>query len=141
MTSGMKKMLLAGAVAALVGGNAIAADTFAIKAKVPFDFMVGNHRVEAGEYIIAQDAARNSICITSRETGAALLVLRQPAGNNTTGQSFALVFNKYGDRHFLREVWGGPAAIGAQLPASRAEKEAMAASAPVKTTLTASAAQ
>jgi hypothetical protein len=141
MTSGMKKMLLAGAIAALAGGNAIAADTFAIKAKVPFDFMVGNQRVEAGEYIVAQDAARNSVRITSRETGAALVVLRHLAGDNPTGQPYALVFHKYGDRHFLREVWGGPAASGAQLPASRSEKEAMAANAPVKTTLTAAAAQ
>jgi hypothetical protein len=141
MNSGMKKTLLAAAMAVLAGGSAIAADTFIIKAKVPFDFMVGNQRVEAGEYLIAHDAARNSVRITARETGVALLALRHPAGDNATGQPYALVFNKYGERHFLREIWGGPGVAGAQLPASRSEKEAMARRVPEKTTLTASAAR
>ena len=127
------------AIGALMSASAIAEDTIAIKANVPFDFMVGNQRVPAGEYTFAQNGSWNMLQISSWDTRTGLRVLRYPAGNNTTGFPYALVFNKYGNRYFLKQVWAGNGAMGVQLPTSRTEKEEMARSAPAKTTLIASA--
>jgi hypothetical protein len=129
------------AIAALMSVSAIADDTIAIKANVPFDFMVRNQSVPAGEYIFAQNGSWNMIQISSWDTRTALRVLRYPAGNNMTGFPYALVFNKYGNRYFLKQVWAGDRVMGVQLPTSRTEKEEMALSAPAKTTLIASAAR
>ena len=127
------------AIAALMSAGAIAEDTIAIKANIPFDFMVGNQRVPAGEYTFAQNGSSTMIQISSWDTRTGLRVLRHPAGDNTTGSPYALIFNKYGNRYFLRQVWAGHGVMGAQLPASRTEKVEMALSAPAKTTLIASA--
>jgi len=134
-----KTLWTAVAIAALMSVSAVADDTIAIKANIPFDFMVGNQSVPAGEYIFAQNGSWNMMQISSRDTQTALRLLRFPAGNNMTGSPYALVFNKYGNRHFLKQVWAGNGVIGVQLPTSRAEKEEMALHAPAKTTLVASA--
>ena len=134
-----KTLWMVVAIAALMSVSAVADDTIAIKANIPFDFMVGNQSVPAGEYIFAQNGSWNMMQISSRDTQTALRLLRFPAGNNMTGSPYALVFNKYGNRHFLKQVWAGNGVIGVQLPTSRAEKEEMALRAPAKTTLVASA--
>ncbi len=137
MRNGFKTLFMAGALAALAGVNGVAQEALAIRAKVPFDFTVGNTSVAAGEYMVTRDAARNSMRITSVDTGAALQIVRLPAEKNTTGLRYALVFHRYGDRHFLREIWTGDTANGTRVPMSRAEKELMAAQAPAKTTIAA----
>ena len=136
-----KTLWMVVAIAALMSVSAIAGDTIAIRANVPFDFMVGNQLAPAGEYVFAQNGSWSSIQISCRDTRTALRVLRFPAGNNMTSSPYALVFNKYGDRYFLKQVWAGNGVMGVQLPTSRTEKEQMVLSAPAKTTLTASAAR
>jgi hypothetical protein len=136
-----KTLWMVVAIAALMSVSATADDTIAIKANVPFDFMVGNQSVPAGEYVFAQNGSWNMIQISSWDMRTALRVLRYPAGNNTTNLPYALVFHKYGNRHFLKQVWAGDGVMGVQFPTSRAEKEEMALSAPAKTTLIASAAR
>jgi len=134
-----KTLWMVVAIAALMSVSAIADETNAIKANVPFDFMVGNQSVPAGEYIFAQNGSWNMIQISSWDTRTVLRVLRHPAGNNMTSSPYALVFNKYGNRYFLKQVWAGNGVMGVQFPTSRAEKEEMALRAPAKTTLVASA--
>jgi hypothetical protein len=136
-----KTLWMVVAIAALMSVSAVAGDTIAIRAKVPFDFMVGNQTVPAGEYIFAQNGFWNMIQISSWDTRTALRVLRHPAGNNMTGSPYALVLNKYGSRYFLKQIWAGNGVMGVQLPTSRAEMEEMALSAPAKTTVIASAAR
>jgi hypothetical protein len=137
----MKAVLLAGVVAALAGVNGVAAGGAAIRAKIPFEFMVGDRLVPAGEYLVTRDGARNAVQIVSLDSGAALAVSYLPTEKNRTGFRHAVLFHKYGDRHFLREVWTGETEVGVRLPISRAEKEQMSAHSPVKTTLTADAAR
>lgn len=135
MTS--RSVWMAAAIAALTCVGAAADGTVVIRAHVPFDFMVGDTRLPAGEYAIAQDRFHGSIHISSRDTGAYVALLRTPAGNNFTGYRTALVFNRYGSRYFLRQIWSGAGTLGVQLPVSRTEKEEMARHAPTSTRLTA----
>ena len=139
MTKGIRirMLLMAGVIAALAATSALAGDAIAIRTKIPFDFMIGDKLAPAGEYTFEQNASWSSIRITSWDTGTALTLLRHPADRNYTGFAYALVFNKYGDRYFLNQVWAGPGTDGVQLPRSRSEKEAMVVRTPTRTMLAA----
>jgi len=134
----MRTLWTAMAVAALTGASAMAGDTVAIRTKVPFDFTVGDRRVPAGDYRFERNGSPHVILISSFETGTALIVPRDPVAGQAAGRPNTLVFHKYGERYFLKEIWVGDGQSGVQLPRSRSEKEAMSAQRPVRTTLTAS---
>ncbi|MBI4875055.1 MAG: hypothetical protein HY822_10530 [Acidobacteria bacterium] len=129
------------ALAALMSASAWAGDAVAIRASVPFDFMAGNQRVPAGEYVFAQDWFRRQLQIGSTDAKVTLSIVFNAGSYNRTGFASALVFDRYGDRYFLREVLAGENAVGARLPKSRAEKEEMVRNAPVQVRLTAAAAR
>ena len=137
----MRTLWTALAIAALTGASAMAGDTIAIRTKVPFDFTVGDRRVPAGDYRFARIWSPHVILISSFDTGTVLSVPRDPVAGQAVGRPNTLVFHKYGERYFLREIRLGDGQSGVQLPRSRSEKEAMSAQRPVRTTLTASVAR
>jgi hypothetical protein len=111
------------AVVAFSSTGALAGDVAALRAKVPFDFNVGDKVLPAGEYQFSKSWSPRAIQISSRESKAAVTVLHSTGGRNATGLPDALVFNKYGNRYFLREIWIAGEDSGAQLPRSRTERE------------------
>lgn len=95
-----------------------------VKAKVPFDFKVGNRAMPAGTYVISS-VSQSAISIASREEHAgALAVVRSEYA--TRDQSPKLVFHKYGNQYFLAQIWTGSGNAGMQLPESKLEKELLA---------------
>ena len=137
----MRTLWTALAIAALTGAGGMAGDTIAIRTKVPFDFTVGNRRVPAGDYRFERIWSPRVILISSFDAGTALSVPHDAVAGQAVGRPNTLVFHKYGDRYFLREIRLGDGQSGVQLPRSRSEKEAMSAQRPVRTTLTASVAR
>ena len=134
--------LAALAVAAFSNTAAQAGDVFGLRARVPFDFNVGDKVLPAGEYQFSKSWSPRAVQISSMETKAAISVLHSTGGRNTAGLADALVFNKYGDRYFLREIWIAGEEGGAQLPRSRTEKEqVILVRNPVREVLVASAAR
>lgn len=91
------------------------------KAKIPFEFTVGQRVLPPGDYSIKKVASgvieidnwenRTSLCVS---TFNADYVSRKPN---------MLVFSKYGDQYFLREVRGGPGEYTMDLHPSKIEKE------------------
>lgn len=78
-----------------------------IKADIPFAFEVGNQKVPAGEYMITGKQGERSILV-STSSEFVLSVLRNydlSSRGIKDGVEAKLVFNKYGDRYFLSEVW------------------------------------
>ena len=136
----MRPLWTALAIAALTGAGAMAGDTIAIRSKVPFDFTVGDRRVPAGDYRFERISSPRVILISSFDRRTALSVHHDVA-DPVAGRPNTLVFHKYGDLYFLREIRLGDGPSGVQLPRSRSGKEAMSALRPVQTTLTASAAR
>jgi hypothetical protein len=124
MTSKMRTLLMVAAIAALVSVSVVAQDGFIARATVPFDFMVGDQRVPAGQYEFARGPVW--LKIRSRKGDMTLFVLYQAGGDNQTGYRNALIFNTYGNQHFLHQIWLGNGAIGVRLGRSRAEKEQLA---------------
>ncbi|RPI26938.1 MAG: hypothetical protein EHM61_10140 [Acidobacteria bacterium] len=72
--------------------------------KVPFDFTVGDTVLPAGDYSVDRDSA--TLRISSKKgPGAVIPVVTRLAQLRKGSESFALVFDKAGERRFLSEVW------------------------------------
>ena len=113
----MKKELLKGftmlvLVAVLAFSTAVASgqsnNANKLSANIPFEFNVGYKTMAAGEYTVQ----------TVVSAGDALLIKSADANKRHA----RLVFNRYGDRYFLAEVWNGVDDIGRQLLKSEEER-------------------
>jgi hypothetical protein len=98
--------------------------TSRIVTQVPFEFVVANKIVPAGQCVV-QIATMDGRTLTIRNARAEVNLLstssqteaRQPASH------YALVFNQYGDRYFLSGIKLQGSKIGYRLPESKAEAE------------------
>jgi hypothetical protein len=91
---------------------------------VPFDFMAGNTQLPAGEYTVQVSAPTHSIILISRkDSTTSAFINTNPAVSSQPQSESKLVFNRYGDRYFLSQVWQEGNAEGRQLLKSSREKE------------------
>jgi hypothetical protein len=91
---------------------------------VPFDFVAGNTPLPAGEYTVQVSAPTHSIILISRKDSNTSAFINTNAAVSSQPQSESkLVFNRYGDRYFLSQVWQEGNAEGRQLLKSGREKE------------------
>jgi hypothetical protein len=91
---------------------------------IPFAFTAGNATLPAGEYRV-QKMDRNSavLLIHCWDARASALVITNAAQAKETQTESKLVFNRYGNRYFLSQVWNAGSIRGRQLPISPREKE------------------
>jgi len=124
----MKKkawMFVFAALFLAVGTASLSADSFYhVRANIPFDFMVGSEAFPAGVYSIARVGNDVSALVLRSSDG------RESAAFLTIGtyslkahEEASLVFNRYGDQYFLKEVWTVGDLTGRQLFPSRGEQE------------------
>ncbi len=103
-----------------------------IVAKVPFQFIVGNKPVPAGEWTV-RAAADDDRTVMIRN-GDAKLNLFSTTSRTEASQAAtapALVFHKYGDRYFLSGMKMEGTRVMYRLPESKAEMELRAQNAPM----------
>lgn len=135
-----RTMLLA--AAALVFGSAAYAQEVNIRAKVPFNFVVGDKAYPAGEYAV-QTAMANTYFLSIKNedktvqglTPSHLCISSKPASPANQGK---LVFHRVGNRYFLYRVWIGDRTVGREFPRSHRETE-MATNEPKTETVIAAA--
>ena len=111
--------------AAVLAAPAVRADDVTVKAKVPFDFQVGDRQLPSGEYRFVLRADPAMLLVYSAQTGQHLAtVLRGPLAGGREARS-QLAFDRHGKQHFLKSVRGigGP---GAYLPETGGEAGAEA---------------
>jgi hypothetical protein len=101
-----------------------AGDQTIMAADVPFAFTVGSSQMPAGKYDVKQ--VERATLIETTDRSSHVLGLYQYAGPNKAGET-KLVFDKIGDRYFLRQVWSSNSGQGLQVPASKQEKEVLSA--------------
>ncbi|MBZ5596170.1 MAG: hypothetical protein LAP39_28325 [Acidobacteriia bacterium] len=77
-----------------------------IVAKVPFDFVVRNQKMAAGEYTISIDSLRTVILVRGEADNSAVFTLTTAAESGKINVDPKLVFRRYGDRFFLSQVRG-----------------------------------
>lgn len=79
---------------------------FLFKAKVPFEFFVGDKLIPAGEYVV-QRTGQHGDAIVFRRTPDLHSVQMQLVNTRDVGkiEISKLVFRHYGTEYFLSEVW------------------------------------
>ena len=115
----MLTMVVAIALAtAVVSASAQSPKT--VVSSVPFEFVVGDVTLPAGEYRINRPLG-NALSIQTANASAAAMRLSNEIQPRKDKQHARLVFHRYGERYFLAEVWTG-SDIGRQLLKSRQER-------------------
>jgi hypothetical protein len=92
-----------------------------VTADIPFAFMVNGKQLPAGKYVVRNGGTQNLMVIQNAETkdSAAFLIRGGRTGKDASAK---LIFNKYGERRFLSEVWDGVSQSAHALPVSGAER-------------------
>jgi hypothetical protein len=91
--------------------------------KVPFNFVVGETTLPAGEYTIEPSSIGTAaaLLIRSAEGHMGVTFFANPVEANAIQAEAKVVFNRYGDRYFLAQVWTPEINIGRELVKSRLE--------------------
>jgi hypothetical protein len=135
----MKKNLakvMAAAAMAVVLTTAVAANAQSsgrMKVNVPFNFVVENDRLPAGDYTIEKVAnGRLRIQSSDGRTTATVLALRKQG--KKTAEAAHFIFHHYGSEYFLANIWTPGQESGWELMQGRLEMElARKQSGPVET--------
>ena len=90
-----------------------------IVANIPFDFIVRDKTLPAGEYTLTR-AAQGITLIRSRDCRASMVFQTNTVESNKTRDE--LVFHRRGDKYFLSQVWTAGNSIGSELRKCRTEK-------------------
>ena len=91
---------------------------------VPFDFVAGNKTLPAGEYAVKAVGPANMLILVDRTDSTTSAFLPTHAAVSAQPQiESKLVFNRYGDRYFLAQVWTSGNTSGRELIKSAREKE------------------
>lgn len=99
-----------------------------VVAQVPFDFMVSNKIIPAGECVV-QAVDGNILAIRNFDARKSALVTSSRSGASN-GDSTVLVFKRYGSQYFLSEIRLEGSSLTYRLPQSRAEAEMRAQNVP-----------
>lgn len=109
------------ALAVLAMATAAHAQT-AVKATIPFDFVVGNHAYSAGEYTLKSvGSGTTTLRIDSTRDGDAAFVNSISCARLNPSDTTKLVFHRVGDNYFLSQIWIEGNSSGREFPVSRAE--------------------
>ena len=98
-----------------------------VRARIPFDFSVGDKKLEAGEYTFSRLSGFSDnkvISVSGADASAHLFQSTSAAQVLRPKSESTLVFHKYGDQYFLEQIWTGGEQEGTQLPESRSERTA-----------------
>lgn len=99
---------------------------YRVKANIPFDFIVADKTLPAGEYFVSRTRqySGDDVLTISTVDGRALAVrLTVGVQSLTPKKQGVLVFHRYGNQHFLSQVWPRGSSMGRSLLRSRTERE------------------
>jgi len=111
-----------------------------VKANVPFDFMVNNKIIPAGECAIgAVSMNSGALLIRNADAKKSAMSAASHEESGAAADSTVLVFRQYGSQYFLSSIRLEGSNLTYELPESKAEVELRAQNAPAsQTTLLAS---
>lgn len=95
-----------------------------MRVNIPFDFVAGNTSLPAGEYLVETSGPTHTLLLIDRKDTISSAFINTNAAVSAGPQSESkLVFNRYGDRYFLSQVWTAGYSTGRQLMKTAREKE------------------
>jgi hypothetical protein len=92
---------------------------------IPFTFQTANRTLPAGLYRI--DREFDHVILLRGPGQAAGFVQMHDAVKSHASDHGAIVFDRYGDKYYLRQIWTAGSTDGLECPKSRAEKESLQA--------------
>ena len=101
------------------------AQTLNVKAKVPFDFVVGGKALPAGDYSIQSIPTGNShaLVIRKENAGGGMVLLGNSAQSASPSLDTRLVFHRYGETYFLSQIWTAGNSSGREFQVTGREVE------------------
>lgn len=119
----LRLILLVFTASTLLLGQAVSSR---LKVEVPFNFEMANLKLPAGDYQVS-DFSRLAVHVSNRKAGNDVVTIQNVlAYDSTDEKDVRLIFNKYGDRYFLSEIWYP--GIARALPKSKTERELVTSS-------------
>lgn len=97
-----------------------------IKADIPFTFTVGDKTLPSGEYIIERinrQTIQETLLVRTTDGRTSALVRTMPFQTNAGDDSAKLVFNCFGEKCYLSQIWTPGDNFGLELHKSRTERE------------------
>ena len=114
----MVTLALAAASAAVANGQSKAR----MVAQVPFDFVVAEKTLRAGEYRVGAIGESGGTIAILNGAGDGALRLTSPRQRNDQETTAKLVFHKYGSTYFLSQIWMAGEKTGREISKSRQER-------------------
>jgi hypothetical protein len=116
--------LAIGSLASAPSASAQSSTTVAV-VNIPFDFQTGRQTLPAGTYRI--DHLSGNLVRLAGPDHAGGFVMTHDAIKTHPPDHGTIVFDRYGDKYFLRQIWTAGKSTGLECPKSRAEKAALVA--------------
>jgi hypothetical protein len=106
-----------------------------MKVTVPFNFVVENDRLQAGDYTI-QRVANGRLRIESNDRHTAASFLAIPEQGKVTAEKAHFIFHRYGGEYFLATIWTPGQEVGWEALQGKLETElARKRTSPVETAM------
>ena len=95
-----------------------------LTADIPFDFVVGERTLAAGNYAVgtASTASSEAVVIRSSDGRQKAMRLTKSVSDNAAARRARLVFHRYGNTYFLTQVWAAGASEGREMLKTRQER-------------------
>lgn len=123
LIKGMTMLMLVVALALVSAVASYGQSSSTAAADIPFEFVVSGKTLAAGHYqLYASNAGGDVVTIRGAESGQSAMSLTIGLMRRRASDEGKLVFHRYGNRYFLREIWNAGDNAGRQLPKSREEK-------------------
>ena len=96
----------------------------AVRASIPFEFIVNGRKLPAGDYEIKRltDEPTSMIVRGVNNTHDFAIFMTEPDMSRRIPNKSELVFDRYGDTYFLSKMWDAGEQTGRLLPTSRQER-------------------
>jgi len=112
------------AVTVLLLATAAQAQQTSVHAKVPFDFVIGNHTYPAGEYALKSIQPNGgAIRVDNVQEETSKVTLSDSCTSVERSTSTKLVFHRLGDSYFLYQIWEQGSTSGREFSVGRAERQ------------------
>jgi hypothetical protein len=105
--------------------SATAQGTGVAEANIPFAFQAANQTLPAGTYRIDRESS-HLILLQGPGKASGMAIVYETIASHTPHQG-KLVFDHYGNKYFLHQIWTAGDSEGLECPKSRAEKETQVA--------------
>jgi hypothetical protein len=95
-----------------------------LSANVPFDFIVGDKAMSAGQYRIGRITreADGAIVVSSADSGSNAMRLTNVVQAEKAAKQSTLVFHRYGDKYYLAQIWTAGNREGRELLKSKSQR-------------------